>query len=231
MIMLAEYGTKSLAEVLAPAMEMADGYPMEADAVRRIRSDRGLIQEWKYSREVYFTHPEDEENPGPRVGEIFRQPDLLATLKKLVEAEAEALADGKSRKEAIYAAYDRFYRGDIAEEIGQGNPGRGRPLHHGGPGRLAGPHRGARLHQLQGNRCLQADVLGPGPRDAPGPEHAGGCGSEGDGVQQRPVPAHALSGHEPGLRRPGLLLRRPLLPTRGAHGRPPLQGVRPEPVR
>ncbi len=120
MVMLAEYGTKSLAEVLAPAMEMANGYPMEADAVRRIRSSRGLIQEWNYSRDVYFTHPDDLENPGPRAGEIFRQPDLLATLHKLVQAEAGALADGKSRKEAIYAAYDRFYRGDIAEEIVRG---------------------------------------------------------------------------------------------------------------
>ena len=48
---------------------------------------------------------------------MFRQADLLSTLEKLVEAEAQALAQGKSRKEAIYAAYERFYRGDIAEEI------------------------------------------------------------------------------------------------------------------
>jgi len=120
MVRLAEYGTRSLAEVLAPAMEMAAGYPMEADAVRRIRSDRGLIGEWRYSRQLFFTHPEDPENPGPRVGEIFRQPDLLATLTKLVEAEAQALAQGKSREEAIYAAYDRFYRGDIGEELVRG---------------------------------------------------------------------------------------------------------------
>ncbi len=120
MVMLAEYGSKSLAEVLGPAMEMAAGYPIEADAVRRMRSDRELIREWKYSREVYFTHPEDEDNPAPRVGEIFKQDDLLATLEKLVEAEAEALAEGKNRKEAIYAAYDRFYRGDIAQELVRG---------------------------------------------------------------------------------------------------------------
>lgn len=120
MTMLAEYGTKSLAEVLAPALEMAEGYPMEADAVRRIRSDRDAIRGWKYSREIYLTHPEDEENPGPRVGEIFKQADLLVTLNKLVEAESQALASGKSRKEAIYAAYDRFYRGDIAEEMVRG---------------------------------------------------------------------------------------------------------------
>jgi len=65
---------------------------------------------------VYLTHP-DEEREAPYPGEIFRQPDLATTLRKLVEAERQALAAGKNRKEAIYAAYDRFYRGDIAEEL------------------------------------------------------------------------------------------------------------------
>jgi gamma-glutamyltranspeptidase/glutathione hydrolase len=120
MTMLAEYGSMSLAEVLAPAMEMAAGYPIEAGAARGMSSNRRLIGEWKYSREVYFTHPEDDENPGPRAGDIFRQEDLLGTLRKLVEVEAEALSEGKSRKEAIYAAYDRFYRGDIAQELVRG---------------------------------------------------------------------------------------------------------------
>ncbi len=120
MVMLAEYGTKSLAETLAPALEMAAGYPIEAGAARGMSSNRELIKGWKYSREVYFTHPEDEENPGPRPGEIFRQTDLLSTLEKLVEAEANALSEGKDRKEAIYAAYDRFYRGDIAQELVRG---------------------------------------------------------------------------------------------------------------
>src|SRR5262249_36952825 len=53
----------------------------------------------------------------PQPGEIFRQPDLAATLRKLVEAERQALAAGKDRKAAIYAAYDRFYKGDIAHEL------------------------------------------------------------------------------------------------------------------
>lgn len=56
----------------------------------------------------------------PSAGEMFRQPDLAATLRKLVEAEQNALRQGKSRKEAIMAAYDRFYRGDIAKEIVRG---------------------------------------------------------------------------------------------------------------
>ncbi|MFT5521332.1 MAG: gamma-glutamyltranspeptidase/glutathione hydrolase, partial [Enterobacterales bacterium] len=50
-------------------------------------------------------------------GENFQQLDLLNTLNKLVDAEKSALAEGKSRKAAIMAAYDRFYRGDIAKEL------------------------------------------------------------------------------------------------------------------
>jgi len=44
----------------------------------------------------------------------------MNTLKKMVETEQKALAEGKSRKEAIYAAYDCFYKGDIAEEFARG---------------------------------------------------------------------------------------------------------------
>jgi len=116
MTMLAEWGTMSLAEVLAPAIEMADGYPIEAQTANAIEREKARIKQWKYSRAVYLTHP-DQEREAPYPGEIFRQPDLATTLRKLVEAERQALAAGKSRKEAIYAAYDRFYRGDIAEEL------------------------------------------------------------------------------------------------------------------
>jgi gamma-glutamyltranspeptidase/glutathione hydrolase len=51
---------------------------------------------------------------------VFRQPDLAATLRKLVEAEQQARAAGKNRRDAIYAAYDRFYKGDIARELVRG---------------------------------------------------------------------------------------------------------------
>jgi gamma-glutamyltranspeptidase/glutathione hydrolase len=115
MTMLAKWGTLSLAEVLEPAIQMAEGYPIEADAIRRIRSNLDEIRQWPPSAAVYLTHPDDEENPAPREGEIFRQADLKRTLEKLVEAESQALAGGASREEAIRAAYDRFYSGDIAE--------------------------------------------------------------------------------------------------------------------
>ena len=117
MTMLAEWGRLSLADVLRPSIEMADGYPIEADAARRIRNTVDEIRQWPSSMDVYFTHPDDAENPGPREGEIFRQPGLKRTLERLVKAEAEALAGGASRKEAIYAAYDAFYRGEIAADF------------------------------------------------------------------------------------------------------------------
>ena len=117
MTMLAEWGKLSLAEVLAPAIELADGYPIEEDTARRIRKSAEDIRKWPSSAAVFLTHPEDESNPAPRPGEIFRQADLAVTLRKLVATEKQALDDGLDRKQAIYAAYDRFYRGDIAQEI------------------------------------------------------------------------------------------------------------------
>lgn len=116
MVMLAQYGKLSLADVLAPAIEMADGYPMERDTANRIEREKDKLRQWPYSRRVFLVH-EGEAREGPAAGEIFRQPDLAATLRKLVEAEAQALAQGKSRGAAIMTAYELFYRGDIAQEL------------------------------------------------------------------------------------------------------------------
>lgn len=116
MTMLAEYGTMTLAQVLAPAIEMADGYPMEAELVRTIERNKDKIKQWPDSRRVLLTHP-GEAHEAPYPGEMFHQPDLAATLRKLVEAEKDAHAAGKDRRAAIYAAYDRFYKGDIARDF------------------------------------------------------------------------------------------------------------------
>lgn len=117
--MLAEYGTMSLAEVLAPSIQMAEGYPIEAQTANSIERNKERIKEWPYSKKIFLTHL-GEEREAPNAGEIFVQADLKRTLEKLVEAEQQALKAGKSRKEAIYAAYDRFYKGDIAEEFVRG---------------------------------------------------------------------------------------------------------------
>jgi gamma-glutamyltranspeptidase/glutathione hydrolase len=150
MTMLAEYGTMSLKEVLAPAIEMADGYAIERQAADTIERQKKWIKQWKYSVPVFLPHATDQpagaaapettassgatpahdrpatsalRNSGreaPEAGEIFRQPDLARTLRQLVETEQAALKRGKSRKEAIYAAQERFYKGDIAQELVRG---------------------------------------------------------------------------------------------------------------
>jgi gamma-glutamyltranspeptidase/glutathione hydrolase len=148
MVMLAEYGKLSLKDVLAPAIEMADGYPIEAQLANTIEGQKARIKQWPYSRKTFLVHegtsaaaapraaesaepaggptpaqdrpvaaPTAAKREAPYPGEMFRQPDLAATLRKLVETEQDALKRGKNRKEAIYAAYDRFYKGDIAKEI------------------------------------------------------------------------------------------------------------------
>jgi gamma-glutamyltranspeptidase/glutathione hydrolase len=117
--MLAEYGTLSLGEVLAPAIQMADGYPIEAQTANYIETQKDQIKQWRYSRAVFLPHA-GEEREAPRGGEVFVQRDLAATLRKLVEAERRALKAGRGRKAAIYAAYDRFYKGDLARELVRG---------------------------------------------------------------------------------------------------------------
>lgn len=120
LVMLAEYGTLSLAEILAPAMEMAEGYPIEAQNADFIERMKETIRQWDSSRKVFLVH-EGESREAPYPGEVFRQPDLLRTLGKLVASEAEALAAGMARREAILEAYKRFYRGDIAREFVAGS--------------------------------------------------------------------------------------------------------------
>src|SRR5215210_216565 len=90
MTMLAEYGTLSLAEVLGPAIQMADGYPIEAQTANYIETEKDQIKQWKYSRAIFLPHA-GEEREAPRPGEVFVQRDLAATLRKLVETERQAL--------------------------------------------------------------------------------------------------------------------------------------------
>lgn len=120
MVMLAEFGKLSLREVLEPAMQMADGYPIEAELVGKIELGKEKLKNWPYSKKVFLTHLGDD-HEAPRPGEVWQQADLLRTLQKLVETEAQALKAGQDRKQAIYAAYNRFYKGDIAEEFCRGS--------------------------------------------------------------------------------------------------------------
>src|SRR3984885_12906030 len=76
--MLAEYGTMSLKEVLTPAMQMAEGYPIEAQTANSIEHAKKRIKEWPYSKAVFLPHA-GSEREAPEAGEIFVQKDLLET--------------------------------------------------------------------------------------------------------------------------------------------------------
>src|SRR6476659_219547 len=74
--MLAEFGTMSLKDVLSPAMQLAEGYPMEAQTANSIEKNKSQIKQWPYSKNVFLTHA-GESREAPEAGEIFKQTDLL----------------------------------------------------------------------------------------------------------------------------------------------------------
>jgi gamma-glutamyltranspeptidase/glutathione hydrolase len=110
---LDKLGTMSLAEVFAPAIEYAEkGYPIDQMLAQSI--DRGKNNLGKYPTTAKIFLP----NGQPiKAGELFKNPDYAATLRKLVDAEKQALAKRATRSQAIKAAFDRFYKGDIAQEF------------------------------------------------------------------------------------------------------------------
>ena len=111
--LLDRFGTMSLAQVLAPAIDYAEnGHPIEASVVAAIEAQKDLFESFPSSRRMFLPL-----GRVPEPGETFRMPDLANTLRRVVEAERVALAAGKTRSDALRAAFDRFYRGDIAEEM------------------------------------------------------------------------------------------------------------------
>jgi gamma-glutamyltranspeptidase/glutathione hydrolase len=111
-IALAKYGTKSLSEVLQPAIELADGFPMYDFLYHYLESERAACEAYPWTMQTYY--PGGTITP---VGEMFRQPNLAATLRALAAAEKAALAGGAPREQAIAAGRDAFYKGPIARDM------------------------------------------------------------------------------------------------------------------
>jgi gamma-glutamyltranspeptidase/glutathione hydrolase len=111
--MLDRFGTRSLAEVLAPAIEYAEqGHPANDGFAAGVRNGQKLLSRAPTSAALFM--------PGgklPASGEIVRNPDFASTLKKMADAEQSAVKRGATRAAALKAARDRFYKGDMAEDI------------------------------------------------------------------------------------------------------------------
>ncbi len=112
LVTLREFGTKSFAQAVEPAIELTDGFPVDELRVSSIQRSLKYMAKWPASRDVYMPNGRP-----PRVGEIFKQAALGRTLRSMVEVEKKALASGASREKAIDAVRDYFYRGEIARKI------------------------------------------------------------------------------------------------------------------
>jgi gamma-glutamyltranspeptidase/glutathione hydrolase len=112
LVTLKEYGTKSFAEVVQPAIELADGFPIDETRELALKASQRYLAAWPASKRVFL--------PDGRLlkaGEILHQPDLARTLRNMADVERKALAAGASRAKAMDAVRDYFYRGDIARRI------------------------------------------------------------------------------------------------------------------
>lgn len=112
LIALREYGTKSFAQVVAPAIELADGEPVDEARSGAIARSTPFLRLWPSSQRVFLPR-----GRVPQPGEILHQPDLARTMRLMAGAEAKALAAGATRARALDAVRDFFYRGDIARRI------------------------------------------------------------------------------------------------------------------
>jgi gamma-glutamyltranspeptidase/glutathione hydrolase len=111
--LLDRFGTKSLAEVLEPAIQYAEqGHPLDRPTAASIAQQRSLFERFPTSARVFLP-----DGRPPAAGAMFKYPQLAATWKRLVAAEREALQQGKSRSAALQAAFDCFYKGDIAQQM------------------------------------------------------------------------------------------------------------------
>jgi gamma-glutamyltranspeptidase / glutathione hydrolase len=108
--LLDRWGTMSFEQVLQPAIDLAEnGFPLSEYGASYIAETKKIL---KYPTTVKIYMPNGHP---PKPGEILKNPDMARTLKKLVEAEKTNQSNG--RHEALKAARDRFYKGDIAKDL------------------------------------------------------------------------------------------------------------------
>jgi gamma-glutamyltranspeptidase/glutathione hydrolase len=108
---LAQYGTMRFADVAAVAISLADdGFPTYRYLAAAVQSSPATYSRWPGNAAVFLP-----QGRPPKVGEMFYQKDLAATLRQLVAVE-EAQR-GQGRVQALQTARDVVYKGELAEKI------------------------------------------------------------------------------------------------------------------
>jgi gamma-glutamyltranspeptidase/glutathione hydrolase len=108
---LDQFGTKTLSEVMLPAIELADGFPIDELRVQYIKTRAPIFSQWADAKRIFLPN-----GAAPRVGDIFVQPELARTLREIISAEKKSGA--MNRRAGLLAARDYFYKGPIARRIG-----------------------------------------------------------------------------------------------------------------
>src|SRR5262249_53932906 len=108
---LDQFGTKSLGEVMQPAIELADGFPIDELRVQYIKTRAPIFSQWPEAKRIFLPNGEV-----PKVGDVFVQADLARTLRAIVATEKQNASRG--RHTALMAARDYFYKGPVAQHIG-----------------------------------------------------------------------------------------------------------------
>ncbi len=108
---LDKFGTKSLSEVMQPAIELADGFPIDELRVNYITTRAPIFSQWPDAKRIFLPNGQV-----PKVGDVFVQTDLARTLRAIAATEKQNARRG--RHAALMAARDYFYRGPIAKRIG-----------------------------------------------------------------------------------------------------------------
>jgi len=112
LLALEKYGTKSFAQTVQPALDLADGFPTTEVLAQTLVRGEAMMRRWPTSINFFFTI----DGRLPKAGQVFRQPQLAATLRGMVEAEKRARG---SRIKKIDAVRDYFYRGPVARKMGE----------------------------------------------------------------------------------------------------------------
>ncbi|MSU25619.1 MAG: gamma-glutamyltranspeptidase [Opitutus sp.] len=118
-IALERFGTMRLEQVMAPAIELADGFPMYAYLRDALVGNRERTEAFKWGHTYYAG------GKIAAVGEMFRQPNLARTFRTIVAAEHDAFEKNHDRSAAIRAGRDVFYQGDIGRRIVAANRAEG----------------------------------------------------------------------------------------------------------
>jgi gamma-glutamyltranspeptidase/glutathione hydrolase len=109
---LEQWGTMSFEEVSARAIEYTEqGFPLRPRTANAIKENLKFFESWP-DNQKYWLKADGSMHPA---GDTIKLPTLAATLKKMVEAERAAKSNGRAA--GIAAARDRFYKGDIADDM------------------------------------------------------------------------------------------------------------------